>query len=121
MAARSAVRYRAAPMRTARHPVLVRAGAVTAVLLTLAAGLLVAPSVGLLLAPAAALLLLLAHGVFLGEDLIDRLRTRRAPTRRRARRTVQPPAAPVVVRRTGRLIAFALAVRPPPARVAVPH
>lgn len=108
-------------MRPARHPVLVRAGALTAALLALAAGLLVAPSVGLLLAPAAALLLLLAHGVFLGETLIERLRTRRSPARRRAARAVRPPAVPLVVRRTGRLLAFALAVRPPPARVAVPH
>lgn len=108
-------------MRTARHPVLVRAGAFAAVLLTLAAGLVVAPSVGLLLAPAAALLLLLAHGVFLGEDLIERLRTRRSPSRRRRPQAVRPPAMPVVLRRTGRRIAFALAVRPPPARVAVLH
>lgn len=108
-------------MRTARHPVLVRAGAFAAVLLTLAAALFMAPSVGLLLAPAATLLLLLAHGVFLGEDLIERLRTRWSPSRRRRPQALQAPATPPVLRLTGRHIAFALAVRPPPARVAVLH
>lgn len=106
-------------MHPARHPVLVRAGALTAVLVALVAGLLVAPSVGLLLAPAAALLLLLAHGLFVGEDLLERLRTRRSPSRRRRPSAVRVPATPRIVRRAGRLIAFALAVRPPPGGVAV--
>lgn len=109
-------------MSAARHPVLLRASALAVVLFALATGIVVAPSVGLLLAPAAALLALLAHGVFLGEDVIERLRTRRAMTRRRPRPlSVRVPAAPAIVHRTGRRIAFALAVRPPPARRLLQH
>lgn len=106
-------------MSAGRRSTPLRAAASAAVLLALAAGIVVAPSVGLLLAPAAALLLLLAHGVFLGEDVIERLRTGRAPARRPRALPVRAPAAPGFVARTGRLIAFALAVRPPPARAAL--
>ncbi len=106
-------------MSAVSRPTLLRTAALAVVLLVLAAGLVIAPSVTLLLAPAAALLVLLAHGVFLGEDVIERLRARRAATRRHARPlAARLPAAPEIVTRTGRHIAFALAVRPPPMRSA---
>lgn len=108
-------------MSSGRHPVLLRGAALAVTLLALAAGLVLAPSVALLLAPAAALMLLLAHGVFVGEELIERLRARRAPTRHPRPRAALRPVAPATIRRTGRRIAFALAVRPPPALVAVSH
>lgn len=113
--------YRDEPMSRGRHPVLLRAGALAVTLLALAAGLVLAPSVALLLAPAAALMLLLAHGVFVGEELIERLRARRAAARHPRPRAALRPVAPAYIRRTGRRIAFALAVRPPPAPVAISH
>lgn len=79
------------------------------------AGFLLAPGVLLALAPAFLLFATLLTGALPGEELLHRLRTRfqaRAPRRRRAR--VRGYRA-VYVRRTGRLIAAALAVRPPPA------
>lgn len=107
-------------MSAVRRPIVLRSAVYAAVLLALAAGFVTAPSVALLLAPAAALLLLLAHGIFPGEQLIERLRAHRA--RHRPRRRLLPvarPVAPATIRRTGRHIAFALAVRPPPARFAL--
>ncbi|UUY06108.1 hypothetical protein LRS13_11515 [Svornostia abyssi] len=108
-------------MSSGRHPVLLRATALAVTLIALAAGLVLAPSVALLLAPAAALMLLLAHGVFVGEEFIEQLRARRAAARRPRPRAALRPVAPAYIRRTGRRIAFALAVRPPPAPVALSH
>lgn len=70
--------------------------------------------VALTLAPAVAMLVLLVHGIAPGERLIERLRRRYA--RRRPRAVLSPcvPRRPIVVRRAGRLIAAALAMRPPP-------
>ena len=88
-------------------------------LLVLAGGLaLLDPQLVGIFAPALALFGLLVIDVRPGERLIVRLlRARIKP--RRSPTTLQSPALPIVVRRTGRLIAAALAVRPPPARAAV--
>ncbi|HMT04104.1 MAG TPA: hypothetical protein PKD76_01010 [Solirubrobacterales bacterium] len=69
----------------------------------------------LVLVPALLLLLTLSLGFFPGEKVIIRVRSRRA----RHRPTVKPLAQAVpelldLVRQTGREIAYALAVRPPP-------
>jgi hypothetical protein len=71
----------------------------------------------LLLSPALVLLLPLLAGRYLGEETLERLVARRAPSRRRALPASSPlprrrPRA--VVSRGGRLIAAALAVRGPP-------
>lgn len=109
-------------MLVGRHHLVLRVAAFAVALLAVGTGLVVAPSVALLLAPAAALLLLVAHGVFLGEDVIERLRSRRAAAPRHARAgATAAPAIPAFIRRTGRRIAFALAVRPPPVRPALQH
>lgn len=69
----------------------------------------------LVLAPALMLLLTLSLGFFPGEKVIVKVRGRRA----RHRPTVEPLAEVVpelvdLARQTGREIAYALAVRPPP-------
>jgi len=77
--------------------------------------------VGLALTMAPALLLLaaLANGFRPGEALIERLTDRsRAATRRRATSMPRPRLA-LVVRPAGRLLACALAMRPPPSGLAV--
>ena len=103
------------PALAARTRALAFAGAVVAI----AAAFAIAPGFAVALAPAAGMLLLLVHGFFPGEETIGRLRARRrAPARRPAAATPRP-ALPVLLRRTGRRIAFALAVRPPPAAHAV--
>jgi hypothetical protein len=85
--------------------------------LVLAAALLVvtAPAFILAMAPAIALFLMVANRVMPGADAIVRLRS--AYAARRARPAAQRPYEVVLVRRTGRLIAAALAMRPPPARL----
>lgn len=85
--------------------------------LVLAAAVLVvvAPVFVLAMAPAIALFALVASRFMPGEDLIVRLRTAHRPRRRRAPAS-QRPYRVIVVRRTGRLLAAALAMRPPPAR-----
>jgi hypothetical protein len=87
--------------------------------LVVAAAVLVvaAPVFVLAMAPAIALFALVANRVMPGADAIVRLRSARA--RRRRRPASQRPYAVVLVRRTGRLIAHALAMRPPPARLLV--
>jgi len=86
-----------------------------ALLLAAALLLVAAPVFVLAMAPAVALFAMVASRVMPGEDLIVRLRgTRSAPRRRRP--AAQRPYGVVLVRRTGRLIAAALAMRPPPAR-----
>ena|SRR5690349_4930058 len=71
------------------------------------------PALALTLLPAFALLGLLAGGVHPGERLIERLRGRApAPSRRPV--SMPRPRLALVVRPTGRLLASALAMRPPP-------
>ena len=84
--------------------------------LVLAAALLVvvAPVFMLAMAPAIALFAMVANRIMPGADAIVRLRSAHAA--RRARPVAQRPYEVVLVRRTGRLIAAALAMRPPPAR-----
>lgn len=84
--------------------------------LVVAAALLVvaAPVFMLAMAPAIALFAMVANRVMPGADAIVRLRSAHAA--RRARPVAQRPYEVVLVRRTGRLIAAALAMRPPPAR-----
>ncbi|MDO9406965.1 hypothetical protein [Patulibacter sp.] len=87
-----------------------------AVLAALALAVLEAPQVALLLGPAFLLLLILVVGVFPGEEAIARARARRSRARRtRAPVRVAPPALPDVARPAGAALAFALAMRPPPA------
>jgi hypothetical protein len=78
----------------------------------------VSPDVLLVLAPAFLLLGLLVLGQAPGEELL--LRFARRPRRpRRAVWRAPRPRLPLLVRRTGRLIASALAMRPPPSRSAI--
>jgi len=76
--------------------------------------------VALTLAPAFALLVLLSHGIAPGERLIARLRRHVVGRRPRAAATLAARRLRIVVRRAGRLIAAALAIRPPP-RLAHTH
>jgi hypothetical protein len=94
--------------RTVSLPVM---GLVATAVLTLAFGSMVA----LMLAPAAALLMLLAHGIAPGEKLIERLRRRFVGVRRRAALRLPHRRLTLVVRRVGRRLEAALAMRPPPA------
>jgi hypothetical protein len=105
-----------AALRT--HPLRTRL-LLVALLLAAALLLVAAPVFVLAMAPAIALFALVANRIMPGEDLIVRLRsTRSAPRRRHA--VVPRPHTVILVRRTGRLIAAALAMRPPPARPLVP-
>jgi hypothetical protein len=90
-----------------------------ALLLVAVALVLAAPALMLAMAPAIALFAMVANRVMPGEELIVRLRTRRAATRRPRAIALQLPYDAMVVRRAGRLIASALAMRPPPARLRV--
>ena len=81
---------------------------------------LTAPVFMLAMAPAIGVFAMVAHRVMPGERLIVRLRERHAPRRRRAPAAVQRPYGVIVVRRTGRLLAAALAMRPPPRRCRSP-
>ena len=85
--------------------------------LVLAAAVLVvvAPVFMLAMAPAIALFLMVANRVMPGADAIVRLRSAHAAPR--ARPAAQRPYEVILVRRAGRLIAAALAMRPPPARL----
>jgi hypothetical protein len=69
----------------------------------------------LMLSPAIALLVLLGFGLFPSDELIARVRRRLSRARRIAPLPVARPKAPAVAR-AGAVLAFALAVRPPPAR-----
>lgn len=86
-------------------------------LLVLAAAVLVvvAPVFMLAMAPAIAAFALVSHRIMPGADAIVRLR-RAYAARGRRKPAPQRPYTVIVVRRTGRLIASALAMRPPPAR-----
>jgi hypothetical protein len=80
---------------------------------------LVAPVFMLAMAPAIALFALVGQRVMPGEELIVRLRTRRVGGHRPRSIAIQHPYDALVVRPAGRLIASALAMRPPPARLLV--
>ena len=80
---------------------------------------LVAPVFMLAMAPAIALFALVGQRVMPGEELIVRLRTRRVGAHRPRSIAIQHPYDALVVRPAGRLIASALAMRPPPARLLV--
>jgi hypothetical protein len=94
--------------RTLSLPVL---GFVATAVLVLAFGFVVA----LMLGPAAMLLIVLAHGIAPGEALIARLRRRFVALRTRAALCLPARRLKLVVRRVGRELAAALAMRPPPA------
>ena len=80
---------------------------------------LAAPGLALAMAPALLMLALFTCGIRPGEAMIDRLRARQAvPCRARAVSAARPQLA-LVVRPTGRLLASALAMRPPPASLAL--
>jgi hypothetical protein len=87
------------------------------VLLALAA--LAQPGLALTMAPAVILLALLTGGVRPGERLIERLQARRMPLRLARAKDHPRPRLALVVRPAGRLIASALAMRPPPSGIAV--
>jgi hypothetical protein len=77
------------------------------------------PGLALTMAPALLMLALFAGGVRPGEALIERLRARRATSRRPRAVSALRPHLALVVRPTGRRLASALAMRPPPAPLAV--
>ncbi len=79
-----------------------------------------APGVALLLAPAGVLLAALLLGFTPGERLIERMRARRyVPRLRRAPRSLSTRHVAVVARRVTSLAGSALAMRPPPAALAL--
>jgi hypothetical protein len=96
--------------RRSSHASLLLHAALAAVVLLAVFGAVVA----LTLAPAVALLVLLVHGIAPGERLIERLRRRYVGRRPRAVLSPCVPRLRLVVRRAGRMIAAALAMRPPP-------
>jgi hypothetical protein len=99
-----------------RRSLAIRIALAVPALGTIAVLLVACPTLGMLLVPAIGLALALAMGMFPGEQAIERLRSaRRTPGKRRSS-VIARPATPAVVRRVGRLLAFALAMRPPPAR-----
>ena len=100
--------------RTDRRRLLLAGLLVVAVVLVLAA-----PVFMLAMAPAIALFALVANRVMPGEELIVRFRARAAAAHRPRTIALQRPYDAMVVRRAGRLIASALAMRPPPARLPV--
>lgn len=103
-------------MRRSLH--ITRVLAAVAVLAALGLALVASPDVALLLAPAFVLLLVLVVGVFPGEEAIARARARRTRARpSRAPGRTPRPVLPDVVRPAGAALAFALAMRPPPAVV----
>jgi hypothetical protein len=110
-----------ASMAALRSPALRRRLLPVALLLVAVALVLLAPVFMLAMAPAIALFAMVAHRVMPGEQLIVRLRTRNAPVRRRRALPATRLFDAMVVRRTGRLIAAALAMRPPPARLPLPN
>ena len=77
-------------------------------------GLLSVPAL-LVLSPALVVAFIITLGFYPGEEAIHRVR-RAVATRPEARRPARlpMPSLPLVVRPSGRLISFALAVRPPP-------
>jgi len=99
-----------------------RSLAFTGMFVLVATATVASPGLALTMAPALLLLALLVGGVRPGEALLERLRDRRlqAPVRPRATSMLRPRLA-LVVRPAGRLIASALAMRPPPSGLPVSH
>lgn len=92
----------------------------TAVVLSLAWLALGALSmtIAMIAAPAFALLFVLSLGFFPGEELIVKVRELRSRPREWSRPVrLSRPALPVSLRPVGLKLAFALAVRPPPAHL----
>jgi hypothetical protein len=110
----------AASMARLRSHALRRRVLLAALLLVAVGLVLVAPVFMLAMAPAIALFAMVAGRVMPGEELIARLRARRVGIRRPRAIRMQRPYDALVPRRAGRLIASALAMRPPPARLSVP-
>lgn len=77
------------------------------------------PGLAMALAPALVFLALFTFGIHPGEALIERLRARFATQRRLRACSSSRPRLAVVVRPVGRLLASALAMRPPPSPLAV--
>jgi hypothetical protein len=73
------------------------------------------PGLALAMAPAVLMLCLFTCGVRPGEALLERLLERRAAPPARRAVSSAPPRLALVLRPAGRLIASALAMRPPPA------
>jgi hypothetical protein len=90
-----------------------------ALMLVAVALVLAAPVFMLAMAPAIALFAMVAHRVMPGERLIVRLRSRHASPRTHRTLPAARPYDVMVPRRAGRLIASALAMRPPPAALPV--
>ncbi len=86
-----------------------------AVLAVAVAGAAVAPMAALAAAPALILALLLVRGIFPGEAAIERCRRWLNDKPRRAPAAFADTAGRPIRRLAGWLIAFALAMRPPPA------
>ena len=97
-----------------------RVAALTALVALAALFAAMAPGVALLLAPAGVLLAALLLGFTPGERLIERMRARRfEPRVHRAPRSMVTRHVDVVVRRVTSLAGSALAMRPPPAALAL--
>ncbi len=77
------------------------------------------PGLALTMAPALLMLALFAGGVRPGEALIERLRAGSVTPAPARAVSAQRPRLALVVRPAGRMIASALAMRPPPAPLAV--
>ena len=87
-----------------------------ALLLAAAALLVLAPVFALAMAPALAAFALVTQRIMPGEERLTRLLARRRGERRRPAAALRPCGhRAVVVHRTGRRLASALAMRPPPA------
>lgn len=91
-----------------------KATAVGLVLVWIAIGAL-SSAIALIVAPAFALLFVLSLGFFPGEKLIERVRERSRPREWSRPVVLATPSIDVVTRPAGLRLAFALAVRPPPA------
>jgi hypothetical protein len=97
---------------------VLRIALTVAALALFGASAFVAVEFALMVAPVFFLVLLLFNGVRPGEGLIERYR-RRVPAVVSRRRESCRPLAPRVVYRRGRLVVSGLAMRPPPASLAV--
>jgi hypothetical protein len=106
-------------MARPRSQLLGRRLALAALLLVAVALVLVAPAFMLAMAPAIALFAMVANRVMPGEELIVRLRSRHTAVRGHRALLAERLYDVMVVRRAGRLIASALAMRPPPAALPV--
>jgi len=102
------------PMASRR--IILRGSAAVALLALLGLVAALSPSVALLLAPALVLFAALVLEVFPGERTLVRARARRLRRQVvRAPRSLPRPVVATLVRPAGRTLAFALAMRPPPA------